>query len=222
MIPSERPGHALIENWNPLGVIGEFNLVPTLKVDLNSRHHHCFQLPRGRLRLELGPGDVLRQHNGVEGSPDHPPHLHRHHQVGDECCTAIQFPTWNPRCVADVLERNSLPGAISTLCQVLSFFSINNSIVLHSGTDMGICYGNVLHCKLPIAELIYQGIGNVNVLHQIFSGRHRCGSGDGKRQAGQVGQLHRIHPGKNQLHRLHPGLNRVACKVYSVCRVLPV
>ena len=32
---------------------------------------------------------------------------------------------------------------------------------------MGICYGNVLHCKLPIAELIYQGIGNVNVLHQI-------------------------------------------------------
>ena len=22
MIPSERPGHALLENWNPLGVIG--------------------------------------------------------------------------------------------------------------------------------------------------------------------------------------------------------
>ena len=175
---------------------------------MNSRHNHCFQLPRGRLRLELGPGHVLRQHNGVEGSPDHPPHLHRHHQVGDLCCTAIQF----PRCVADVLERNSLPGAISTLCQVLSFFSINNSIVLHSGTDMGICYGNVLHCTLPIAELIYQGIGDVHVLNQIFSGRHRCGSGDGKRQAGQVGQLHRIHPGKN----------RATCKVYSVCRVLPV
>ena len=155
MIPSERPGHALIENWNPLGVIGGSNLVPDFDSDMNSRHHHCLQLPRGRLRLELGPGDVLRQHNGVERSPDHPPHLHRHHQVGDLCCTSIQF----PRCVADVLERNSLPGAISTLCQVLSFFSINNSIVLHSGTDMGICDGNVLHCTLPIAELIYQGIG---------------------------------------------------------------
>ena len=28
VIPSERPGHALIENWNPLGVIGESNSVP--------------------------------------------------------------------------------------------------------------------------------------------------------------------------------------------------
>ena len=27
VIPSERPGHALIENWNPLGVIGKHQII---------------------------------------------------------------------------------------------------------------------------------------------------------------------------------------------------
>ena len=114
VIPSERPGHALIENWNPLGVIGKNHILFELLVTLGFRDHHCLQLPCGCLRLELRPGHVLRQHDGVEGRPHHPPHLHRHHQVGGDLYTWHQV----PRCVADVLERNSLPGAVSTLCQV--------------------------------------------------------------------------------------------------------
>ena len=82
VIPSERPGHALIENWNPLGVIGKNHILFELLVTLGFRDHHCLQLPCGCLRLELRPGHVLRQHDGVEGRPHHPPHLRGHHQGG--------------------------------------------------------------------------------------------------------------------------------------------
>ena len=123
VIPSERPGHALIENWNPLGVIGKNHILFELLVTLGFRDHHCLQLPCGCLRLELRPGHVLRQHDGVEGRPHHPPHLHRHHQVGGDLYTWHQV----PRCVADVLERNSLPGAVSTLCQVTAFMFLDFS-----------------------------------------------------------------------------------------------
>ena len=147
VIPSERPGHALIENWNPLGVIGKNHILFELLVTLGFRDHHCLQLPCGCLRLELRPGHVLRQHDGVEGRPHHSPHLHRHHQVGEDLYTWHQV----PRCVADVLERNSLPGAVSTLCQVreqrLCFWTLATNKP-KGGTDVGVEMANDKRVKL--------------------------------------------------------------------------
>ena len=86
VIPSERPGHALLENWNPLGVIGiitAFN-IPVAVYGWNSA-------------IAMACGDTMLW----KGAPTTP-------------LTSVAI----TKVVADVLERNSLPGAISALCQV--------------------------------------------------------------------------------------------------------
>merc|ERR1711970_1122570 len=85
VIPSERPGHALMENWNPLGVIGiitAFNF-PVAVYGWNSA-------------LAMACGNTMIW----KGAPTTP-------------LTSVAI----TKCVANVLERNSLPGAISALCQ---------------------------------------------------------------------------------------------------------
>ena len=92
VIPSERPGHALLENWNPLGVIGiitAFNF-PVAVYGWNSA-------------IAMACGDVMLW----KGAPTTP-------------LTSVAI----TKVVADVLERNGLPGAISALCQ--------------GGTDIGV------------------------------------------------------------------------------------
>jgi len=85
VIPSERPGHALLENWNPLGVIGiitAFNF-PVAVYGWNSA-------------LAMACGNTMIW----KGAPTTP-------------LTSVAI----TKCVANVLEKNSLPGAISALCQ---------------------------------------------------------------------------------------------------------
>ena len=85
VIPSERPGHALLENWNPLGVIGiitAFNF-PVAVYGWNSA-------------IAMSCGNTMIW----KGAPTTP-------------LTSVAI----TKVVADVLERNSLPGAISALCQ---------------------------------------------------------------------------------------------------------
>lgn len=85
VIPSERPGHALLENWNPLGVIGvitAFNF-PVAVYGWNSA-----------LAMMCGNTMIWK------GAPTTP-------------LTSVAI----TKCVSQVLERNSLPGAVSTLCQ---------------------------------------------------------------------------------------------------------
>jgi len=85
VIPSERPGHALIENWNPLGVIGiitAFNF-PVAVYGWNSA-------------IAMACGNTMIW----KGAPTTP-------------LTSVAI----TKCVAQVLEKNSLPGAISSLCQ---------------------------------------------------------------------------------------------------------
>jgi len=85
VIPSERPGHALIENWNPLGVMGiitAFNF-PVAVYGWNSA-------------IAMACGNTMIW----KGAPTTP-------------LTSVAI----TKCVADVLEKNSLPGAISALCQ---------------------------------------------------------------------------------------------------------
>jgi len=85
VIPSERPGHALMENWNPLGVIGiitAFNF-PVAVYGWNSA-------------LAMACGNTMIW----KGAPTTP-------------LTSVAI----TKCVANVLEKNSLPGAISALCQ---------------------------------------------------------------------------------------------------------
>jgi len=85
VIPSERPGHALIENWNPLGVIGiitAFNF-PVAVYGWNSA-------------IAMACGNTMIW----KGAPTTP-------------LTSVAI----TKCVAQVLEKNSLPGAISALCQ---------------------------------------------------------------------------------------------------------
>jgi len=85
VIPSERPGHALMENWNPLGVIGiitAFNF-PVAVYGWNSA-------------LAMACGNTMIW----KGAPTTP-------------LTSVAI----TKCVANVLERNSLPGAVSALCQ---------------------------------------------------------------------------------------------------------
>jgi len=85
VIPSERPGHALMENWNPLGVIGiitAFNF-PVAVYGWNSA-------------LAMACGNTMIW----KGAPTTP-------------LTSVAI----TKCVGNVLERNSLPGAISALCQ---------------------------------------------------------------------------------------------------------
>ena len=87
VIPSERPGHALLENWNPLGVVGiitAFNF-PVAVYGWNSA-------------IAMACGDTMLW----KGAPTTP--------LSSVAITKV---------VADVLERNSLPGAISALCQVI-------------------------------------------------------------------------------------------------------
>jgi len=85
VIPSERPGHALLEAWNPLGVIGiitAFNF-PVAVYGWNSA-------------LAMACGNTMVW----KGAPTTP-------------LTSIAI----TKTVARVLERNSLPGAVSALCQ---------------------------------------------------------------------------------------------------------
>jgi len=85
VIPSERPGHALLENWNPLGVVGiitAFNF-PVAVYGWNSA-------------IAMSCGNTMIW----KGAPTTP-------------LTSVAI----TKVVADVLERNSLPGAISALCQ---------------------------------------------------------------------------------------------------------
>ena len=85
VIPSERPGHALLENWNPLGVVGiitAFNF-PVAVYGWNSA-------------IAMSCGNTMIW----KGAPTTP-------------LTSVAI----TKVVADVLERNGLPGAISSLCQ---------------------------------------------------------------------------------------------------------
>ncbi|XP_044262045.1 putative aldehyde dehydrogenase family 7 member A1 homolog [Tribolium madens] len=82
--PSERPGHVLMEKWNPLGVIGvisAFNF-PIAVYGWNSA-------------IAMVCGDTVLW-KGAETTP------------------LVSVAT--TRIVAEVLERNNLPGAIATLC----------------------------------------------------------------------------------------------------------
>merc|ERR1712128_36974 len=84
VIPSERPGHALMENWNPLGVVGlitAFNF-PVAVYGWNSA-------------IAMVCGDTIIW----KGAPTTP--------LVSVATTKI---------VATVLEKNGLPGAISSLC----------------------------------------------------------------------------------------------------------
>lgn len=102
VIPSERPGHALLENWNPLGVIGiitAFNF-PVAVYGWNSA-------------IAMACGDVMLW----KGAPTTP-------------LTSVAI----TKVVADVLERNGLPGAISALCQ--------------GGTDIGVSMAKDPRMKL--------------------------------------------------------------------------
>merc|ERR1711973_890643 len=102
VIPSERPGHALLENWNPLGVIGiitAFNF-PVAVYGWNSA-------------IAMACGDTMLW----KGAPTTP-------------LTSVAI----TKVVADVLERNSLPGAISALCQ--------------GGTDVGVSMAKDPRMKL--------------------------------------------------------------------------
>jgi len=102
VIPSERPGHALLENWNPLGVIGiitAFNF-PVAVYGWNSA-------------IAMSCGNTMIW----KGAPTTP-------------LTSVAI----TKCVADVLEKNSLPGAISALCQ--------------GGTDIGVALATDKRIKL--------------------------------------------------------------------------
>nr|CAI5846058.1 unnamed protein product [Callosobruchus analis] len=84
ILPSERPGHVLIEKWNPLGLIGvisAFNF-PIAVYGWNSA-------------IAMVCGDTVLW-KGAETTP-----------LVSVATTKI---------VADVLERNKLPGAIAALC----------------------------------------------------------------------------------------------------------
>ncbi|XP_076047135.1 aldehyde dehydrogenase 7 family member A1 [Oratosquilla oratoria] len=84
VLPSERPGHALIENWNPLGVIGiitAFNF-PCAVYGWNSA-------------IAMVCGDTMVW----KGAPSTP--------LVSVAVTKV---------VVSVLEKNGLPGAISSLC----------------------------------------------------------------------------------------------------------
>lgn len=84
VLPSERPGHVLMENWNPLGVVGvitAFNF-PVAVYGWNSA-------------IAMVCGDTLLW----KGAPTTP-------------LTSVA----TTKIVASVLEKNNLPGAISTLC----------------------------------------------------------------------------------------------------------
>ncbi|XP_039292847.1 alpha-aminoadipic semialdehyde dehydrogenase [Nilaparvata lugens] len=84
IIPSERPGHVLLEKWNPLGVIGvisAFNF-PIAVYGWNSA-------------VAMVCGDAVLW----KGAPTTP---------------LVSVAT--SRVVAEVLERNNLPGAICSLC----------------------------------------------------------------------------------------------------------
>merc|ERR1719495_309121 len=102
VIPSERPGHALLENWNPLGVMGiitAFNF-PVAVYGWNSA-------------IAMACGNTMIW----KGAPTTP-------------LTSVAI----TKVVADVLERNSLPGAISALCQ--------------GGTDIGVAMAADKRLKL--------------------------------------------------------------------------
>ncbi|KAK3858063.1 hypothetical protein Pcinc_014684 [Petrolisthes cinctipes] len=84
VLPSERPGHALMENWNPLGIVGvitAFNF-PVAVYGWNSA-------------VAMVCGDTLVW----KGAPSTP---------------LVSVAT--TRIVASVLEKNNLPGAVSSLC----------------------------------------------------------------------------------------------------------
>lgn len=84
IIPSERPGHVLLEQWNPLGVIGvisAFNF-PVAVYGWNSA-------------IAMVCGDAVLW-KGSETTP----------------LTSVA----TTKIVADVLQRNNLPGAIASLC----------------------------------------------------------------------------------------------------------
>lgn len=84
VLPSERPGHALMEMWNPLGLVGvitAFNF-PVAVYGWNSA-------------IAMVCGDTLLW----KGAPSTP---------------LVSVAT--TRIVASVLEKNGLPGAVSSLC----------------------------------------------------------------------------------------------------------
>ena len=103
VIPSERPGHALLENWNPLGVMGiitAFNF-PVAVYGWNS----AIAMACGNTMLwKVGTGVTIFSGDYTnmtgQGAPTTP-------------LTSVAI----TKVVANVLERNSLPGAISALCQ---------------------------------------------------------------------------------------------------------
>ncbi|KAF4528730.1 hypothetical protein B566_EDAN008996 [Ephemera danica] len=84
VLPSERPGHALLEQWNPLGVVGvisAFNF-PIAVYGWNSA-------------IAMVCGDVL---------------------VWKGAVTTPLVSVATTKVIAEVLERNKLPGAICALC----------------------------------------------------------------------------------------------------------
>lgn len=84
LLPSERPGHVLIENWNPLGVIGvisAFNF-PIAVYGWNSA-------------IAMTCGNTILW-------------------KGSETTPLVSIATI--KIIADILEKNNLPGGIATLC----------------------------------------------------------------------------------------------------------
>ena len=104
------------------------------------RHHHRLQLPRGGVRLELRPRHGLRQHHGGY------PRWSDADRVSCLLLPNVGVEVWKgapstpltsvavTRCVAAVLERAGLPGAVSTLCQVviLHFFKYLSIIIINN------------------------------------------------------------------------------------------
>ena len=72
-IACERPGHRMMEQWHPLGVVG---IITRL------------QLPRRRLGLEHRAGRRLRRRHRLEALQPNAAHRHRHHSIAERVCRA--------------------------------------------------------------------------------------------------------------------------------------
>ena len=141
-----------------------------------ARHNHCVQLPRCRLRLELSFGNVVWQHNGLERSSHHAPHFHRYHQVGDD---HHHHQLHHHHQVEDDHKHLLIfQGVLQT--------SLRGTVFQGQFPLFARCKLSQWHC-----------LSDNSIENNLFQGWHRCGSRDGKRQACQAGQLHRVNSGDN-------------------------
>lgn len=107
IIPSERPGHSLLEQWNPLGISFALFLLSS-PIFRSDRCHLGLQLPVCRLWMEqcAGPGHGQLRH--LEAGPLDAADGHRRHQA-DRRRPQGQQPAW--RTLLPRLRRGrSRPG----------------------------------------------------------------------------------------------------------------